>query len=70
MIIGMVPMALGVGDGGQQNAPLGRAVIGGLTFATIATLIFVPAVFALLHGGNHHAGSAPTTSPQDELALG
>jgi multidrug efflux pump subunit AcrB len=51
MIIGMIPMALGAGDGGQQNAPLGRAVIGGLTFATIATLIFVPAVFALLHGG-------------------
>jgi multidrug efflux pump subunit AcrB len=50
MIIGMVPMALGAGEGGQQNAPLGRAVIGGLTFATIATLIFVPAVFALLHG--------------------
>jgi multidrug efflux pump subunit AcrB len=69
MIIGMVPMALGLGDGGQQNAPLGRAVIGGLTFATIATLIFVPAVFALLHGGNHHADNAPKTS-QDELALG
>ena len=50
MIIGMVPMALGAGEGGQQNAPPGRAVIGGLTFATIATLIFVPAVFALLHG--------------------
>jgi multidrug efflux pump subunit AcrB len=54
MIIGMVPMALGLGEGGQQNAPLGRAVIGGLTFATIATLIFVPAVFALLHGGKQH----------------
>ena len=53
MIIGMIPMALGAGDGGQQNAPLGRAVIGGLTCATIATLIFVPAVFALLHGGRH-----------------
>jgi multidrug efflux pump subunit AcrB len=50
MIIGMVPMALGVGDGGEQNAPLGRAVIGGLSVATMATLIFVPAVFALLHG--------------------
>ena len=50
MIIGMVPMALGFGEGGEQNAPLGRAVIGGLTFATIATLFFVPAVFALLHG--------------------
>jgi CzcA family heavy metal efflux pump len=49
MIIGMVPMALGFGEGGEQNAPLGRAVIGGLTFATVATLFFVPAVFALLH---------------------
>ncbi len=49
MIIGMIPMALGAGDGGEQNAPLGRAVIGGLMFATVATLIFVPAVFALLH---------------------
>jgi len=49
MIIGMIPMALGLGDGGEQNAPLGRAVIGGLLFATVATLIFVPAVFSLLH---------------------
>jgi multidrug efflux pump subunit AcrB len=70
MIIGMVPMALGAGDGGQQNAPLGRAVIGGLTFATIATLIFVPAVFALLHGGKGDAGATPNPSPQEELALG
>jgi multidrug efflux pump subunit AcrB len=50
MIIGMVPMALGLGEGGEQNAPLGRAVIGGLLFATVATLAFVPSVFALLHG--------------------
>ena len=50
MIIGMVPMALGLGEGGEQNAPLGRAVIGGLMLATVATLFFVPAVFALLHG--------------------
>ena len=50
MIIGMVPMALGLGDGGEQNAPLGRAVIGGLLFATLATLVFVPCVFALIHG--------------------
>ncbi|HEY3938578.1 MAG TPA: efflux RND transporter permease subunit [Bryobacteraceae bacterium] len=49
MIIGMVPMALAVGEGGEQNAPLGRAVIGGLLLATIATLTFVPAVFAFLH---------------------
>jgi len=50
MIIGMVPMALGFGDGGEQNAPLGRAVIGGLVFATAATLVFVPCVFAMIHG--------------------
>jgi len=50
MIIGMVPMALGMGDGGEQNAPLGRAVIGGLLCATVATLIFVPAVFSIFHG--------------------
>src|SRR5437667_1284 len=50
MIIGMVPMALGLGEGGEQNAPLGRAVIGGLLCATFATLVFVPSVFALLHG--------------------
>jgi multidrug efflux pump subunit AcrB len=50
MIIGMLPMSLGLGEGGEQNAPLGRAVIGGLLFATIATLFFVPSVFALVHG--------------------
>ena len=49
MIIGMLPMALGLGEGGEQNAPLGRAVIGGLIFATIATLLFVPVVFSLAH---------------------
>ena len=50
MIIGMMPMALGLGEGGEQNAPLGRAVIGGLVFATVATLVFVPTVFAAIHG--------------------
>jgi multidrug efflux pump subunit AcrB len=50
MIIGMVPMALGLGDGGEQNAPLGRAVIGGLLLATVATLFFVPTFFSALHG--------------------
>jgi multidrug efflux pump subunit AcrB len=50
MIIGMVPMALGLGEGGEQNAPLGRAVIGGLLCATVATLAFVPAVFGWVHG--------------------
>jgi Cu/Ag efflux pump CusA len=49
MLIGMVPMALGLGDGGEQNAPLGRAVIGGLAAGTLATLLFVPVVFGALH---------------------
>ena len=49
MIIGMLPMSLGLGEGGEQNAPLGRAVIGGLLFATVATLFFVPTVFAMIH---------------------
>jgi multidrug efflux pump subunit AcrB len=52
MIIGMLPMALGLGEGGEQNAPLGRGVIGGLAIATVATLLFVPVVFSLLHGRN------------------
>jgi Cu/Ag efflux pump CusA len=50
MIIGMAPMSLGLGEGGEQNAPLGRAVIGGLIVATMATLFFVPAVFAAIRG--------------------
>jgi multidrug efflux pump subunit AcrB len=58
MIIGMIPMALGLGDGGEQNAPLGRAVIGGLLLATVATLTFVPAVFGLLHGRKRSAQPA------------
>jgi multidrug efflux pump subunit AcrB len=49
MVIGMLPMALSLGEGGEQNAPLGRAVIGGLVLATLATLFFVPVVFGLLH---------------------
>ena len=49
MIIGMLPMALGFGEGGEQNAPLGRAIIGGLMFATLSTLVFVPLVFAGVH---------------------
>jgi multidrug efflux pump subunit AcrB len=49
MVIGMVPMALGIGEGAEQNAPLGRAVIGGLLFATVSTLFFVPVVFAAVH---------------------
>jgi multidrug efflux pump subunit AcrB len=54
MIIGMVPMAIGLGEGGEQNAPLGRAVIGGLLFATLATLFFVPCVFSIIHGWLEH----------------
>ena len=57
MMIGMVPMAVGMGEGGEQNAPLGRAVIGGLLLATVATLVFVPAVFAMLHGRRQNAAS-------------
>jgi multidrug efflux pump subunit AcrB len=66
MIIGMIPMALGLGDGGEQNAPLGRAVIGGLLCATVATLVFVPSVFALLHGRSRHADSQPTGKAENE----
>jgi len=58
MIIGMIPMALGLGESGEQNAPLGRAVIGGLVFATVATLLFVPSVFVIIHGrGKQNPGS-------------
>ncbi len=78
MIIGMVPMALGLGDGGEQNAPLGRAVIGGLLLATVATLTFVPALFSLMHRntvvapaaggerrGPHHSEPLPAGAPAD-----
>jgi multidrug efflux pump subunit AcrB len=49
MVIGMLPMALGLGEGGEQNAPLGRSVIGGLIFATVSTLFFVPVMFSIVH---------------------
>jgi len=67
MIIGMVPMAVGLGEGGEQNAPLGRAVIGGLVFATFATLFFVPCVFSMIHGRRarrsaHHGSPSPATT--------
>jgi CzcA family heavy metal efflux pump len=65
MVIGMIPMALGFGEGGEQNAPLGRAVIGGLTFATIATLFFVPVVFSLVH---RNKGKS-TASQSDNLIV-
>jgi multidrug efflux pump subunit AcrB len=70
MIIGMIPMAASLGEGAEQNAPLGRAVIGGLVFATIATLFFVPTVFVLIHGrgakhdqGKAHSGDADEPAP-------
>jgi CzcA family heavy metal efflux pump len=67
MIIGMVPMAVGLGEGGEQNAPLGRAVIGGLVFATFATLFFVPCVFSMIHGRRarrsaQHDSPSPATA--------
>ena len=58
MIIGMLPMAVGLGEGGEQNAPLGRAVIGGLIFATVATLLFVPSVYSLIHGFRKNPGQS------------
>jgi multidrug efflux pump subunit AcrB len=66
MMIGMLPMALGLGEGGEQNAPLGRAVIGGLLFATTATLLFVPVVFSLVHA-RHGKQAAPTRPAIGEL---
>ncbi len=63
MIIGMMPMALGLGEGGEQNAPLGRAVVGGLLCATVATLMFVPVVFSLIHGRRRNVGSQAAGAP-------
>jgi len=69
MIIGMLPMALAIGEGGEQNAPLGRAVIGGLLFATAATLFFVPVVFSLVHGRKHAVpASDADVGPADPYA--
>jgi CzcA family heavy metal efflux pump len=70
MIIGMVPMSLGLGEGGEQNAPLGRAVIGGLIIATVATLFFVPTVFAAIRGRRRAHADEPDfdTEPEEELA--
>ncbi|MGA2562741.1 MAG: efflux RND transporter permease subunit [Steroidobacteraceae bacterium] len=65
MVIGMLPMALGLGEGGEQNAPLGRAVIGGLIFATVSTLFFVPVVFSLIHRNYR-----PTPAPEPHLNAG
>jgi CzcA family heavy metal efflux pump len=71
MVIGMAPMALGLGEGGEQNAPLGRAVIGGLIFATCATLVFVPVVFSIVHGRrakNAHAAQTPEPASGEAYA--
>jgi multidrug efflux pump subunit AcrB len=72
MIIGMVPMSLGLGEGGEQNAPLGRAVIGGLIISTVATLLFVPVVFSVIRGHREHragksSGVQAQRSPMPEL---
>jgi multidrug efflux pump subunit AcrB len=67
MIIGMIPMALGMGDGGEQNAPLGRAVIGGLLFATVSTLFFVPTFFSVLHGWRQQISSTRSQTPGNNM---
>ncbi|HMD58524.1 MAG TPA: efflux RND transporter permease subunit, partial [Steroidobacteraceae bacterium] len=66
MILGMIPMALGIGEGGEQNAPLARAVIGGLLFATFATLLFVPTAYRMLRG--HQPAPPPNPVEGDQLA--
>jgi multidrug efflux pump subunit AcrB len=71
MIIGMIPMALGLGEGGEQNAPLGRAVIGGLVLATLSTLLFVPVVYAEIHErlagrAARRSAAAPPPGPLQE----
>jgi multidrug efflux pump subunit AcrB len=63
MVIGMLPLSLGLGEGGEQNAPLGRAVIGGLVFATVATLFFVPIVFSFMHRRTPATATPPTVLP-------
>ncbi|WP_233840177.1 efflux RND transporter permease subunit [Dyella sp. 2HG41-7] len=69
MIIGMAPMALGLGEGGEQNAPLGRAVIGGLIFATCATLLFVPVVFSIIHARHSHAAKKEDASGEPSYVV-
>jgi multidrug efflux pump subunit AcrB len=64
MILGMIPMALALEEGSEQNAPLGRAVIGGLLVATVTTLFFVPAVFSLLHRRDRASSSDGASSAQ------
>jgi len=67
MIIGMLPMSLGLGEGGEQNAPLGRGVIGGLIIATFATLLFVPVVFSFFHRSSSQRVEAKQQSPSQDL---
>ncbi len=70
MIVGMLPMALGLGEGGEQNAPLGRAVIGGLLLATVATLFFVPVVYSVLRRNPPHFGRHALTGVPGEPDFG
>jgi multidrug efflux pump subunit AcrB len=70
MIIGMTPMAIGLGEGGEQNAPLGRAVIGGLVLATVATLFLVPTVFTILHGRRERKTATDSETHGISPALG
>ena len=63
MIIGMAPMALGLGEGGEQNAPLGRAVVGGLIFGTCATLMLVPVMFSIVHSGERRVQNSAIGAP-------
>jgi multidrug efflux pump subunit AcrB len=69
MIIGMAPMAFGMGEGGEQNAPLGRAVIGGLVFATCATLFFVPVIFSIVHSRRKASDSQPAPLAHEAPAI-
>jgi multidrug efflux pump subunit AcrB len=68
MVFGMIPMALGVGEGGEQNAPLARSVIGGLIFATFATLVFVPTMYRLLRRSKTHPPSQPIEGEPDAIS--
>ena len=68
MIIGMLPISLGLGEGGEQNAPLGRGVIGGLVVATFTTLLFVPVVFSFFHRNSGKVSEVKRQSPSPGLA--
>jgi multidrug efflux pump subunit AcrB len=68
MLIGMLPMALGLGDGGEQNAPLGRAVIGGLALGTVSTLLFVPVVYGMVHAWRDKRRAARQSTQEADLA--